>query len=41
LAQAMNYMRATGLKRALLLNFSERKLAYKRVVMGYEGSPSA
>jgi GxxExxY protein len=41
MAQAMNYMRASGLKRALLLNFSERKLAYKRVVMGYEGSPSA
>ena len=41
MAQAMNYMRASGLKRALLLNFSGRKLAYKRVVMGYEDPPSA
>jgi GxxExxY protein len=41
MAQAMNYMRASGLKRALILNFSGRKLAYKRVVMGYEDVPSA
>jgi len=41
MAQAMNYMRASGLNRALILNFSGRKLAYKRVVMGYEDVPSA
>ena len=41
MAQAMNYMRASGLKRALILNFSGRKLAYKRVVMGHEDVPSA
>jgi GxxExxY protein len=41
MAQAVSYMRASGLKRALLLNFSGRKLAYKRMVMGYEDSPSA
>lgn len=41
MAQALNYMRASGLKRALILNFSGRKLAYRRVVMGYGQSPSA
>ncbi len=41
MAQAMNYMRASGLKRALILNFSGRKLAYRRVVMGYGDVPSA
>ena len=30
MAQAMNYMRASGLKRVLIINFSGRKLAYKR-----------
>jgi GxxExxY protein len=41
MAQAMNYMRVSGLKRALILNFSGRKLAHKRMVMGYEAFPSA
>lgn len=41
IAQTMNYLRASGLKRALIVNFSGRKLAYKRVVMGYEDVPSA
>jgi GxxExxY protein len=40
-AQAINYLRAAQLKRALLLNFSGRKLVYKRVVLGFIDVPSA
>jgi len=31
-AQVLNYLKATGLKKALLINFGERSLRYKRLV---------
>ena len=34
-AQCMNYLRATGLKAGLLLNFGRPKVEVKRVVMGF------
>lgn len=35
-AQLLNYLKATGLKRGLLINFGEPSLKYKRLVWGYE-----
>ncbi len=34
-AQLLNYLKATGYKRGLLLNFGSESLQYKRVVNGY------
>jgi len=34
-SQIINYLKATGLKRGLLLNFGSEKLDYKRVVLNY------
>jgi GxxExxY protein len=36
-AQLLNYLKATGLKRGLLINFGATSLQYKRLVWGYEG----
>ena len=33
-AQALNYLKATGLRRALLLNFGGASLQHRRVVLG-------
>ena len=35
-AQILNYLKATGLKRGLLINFGASSLQYKRLVWGYE-----
>jgi len=35
-AQTINYLKATGLKRALLINFGAPRLEYKRLVFGYQ-----
>jgi GxxExxY protein len=35
-AQLLNYLKATGLKRGLLINFGASSLQYKRLVWGYE-----
>lgn len=34
-SQVLNYLKATGLQRGLLLNFGEKRLTYKRVVLNY------
>lgn len=34
-AQLLNYLKATGLKRGLLINFGAASLQYKRLVWGY------
>ena len=35
-AQLLNYLKTTGLKRGLLINFGASSLQYKRLVWGYE-----
>ena len=35
-SQLLNYLKATGLKRGLLINFGATSLQYKRLVWGYE-----
>jgi len=35
-AQLLNYLKATSLKRGLLINFGASSLQYKRLVWGYE-----
>jgi GxxExxY protein len=35
-SQLLNYLKATGLKRGLLINFGTPSLQYKRLVWGYE-----
>ncbi len=35
-AQLLNYLKATGLKRGLLINFGASSLQYKRLIWGYE-----
>ncbi len=35
-AQVLNYLKATGMQRGLLLNFGAPSLQYKRLVWGYE-----
>jgi GxxExxY protein len=35
-SQLLNYLKATGLKRGLLINFGVPSLQYKRLVWGYE-----
>ena len=37
MAQALNYLRAAGLHRALVLNFGARSFQFKRVVWDYRG----
>ena len=39
-AQAIHYLKATGLQRALLINFGKTRLEYKRLVLGYEPIPT-
>jgi GxxExxY protein len=34
-SQLLNYLKATGLKRGLLINFGAASLQYKRLVWGY------
>lgn len=36
-SQVLNYLKATGFKRGLLLNFGASSLQYKRLVWGYDG----
>ena len=39
-AQVLNYLKATGFHRALLINFGAPSLQYKRLVWGYETEKS-
>jgi GxxExxY protein len=36
-AQTLNYLKATGLKRALLINFGSERLEHRRLVLDYHG----
>jgi GxxExxY protein len=38
-AQVINYLKATGLQRALLINFGAPSLEHKRLVFGYKENP--
>ena len=38
-AQVINYLKATGLHRALLINFGAPSLEHKRLVFGYQQNP--
>jgi GxxExxY protein len=40
-AQVLNYLKATGFHRGLLINFGAPSLQYKRLVWGYEKEKSA
>jgi len=37
-SQVLNYLKATGIQRALLINFGAPSLEYKRLVFGYNDS---
>ena len=37
-SQVLNYLKATGYHRALLINFGAASLQYKRLVLGYENA---
>ena len=39
-AQVLNYLKATGFQRGLLINFGSSSLQYKRLVLGYEKEKS-
>ena len=39
-AQLLNYLKAAGLRRRLLINFGAPGLQYKRLVWGYENKKS-
>jgi len=41
LAQCINYLKATGLRLALLINFQKPKVEWRRVVYGWEGKEGA
>ena len=40
-SQVLNYLKATGLERALLLNFGKGKLEFKRLILSSHLRPSA
>ncbi len=40
-SQVLNYLKATGYRRGLLINFGKSSLEYKRLVWGYDNQKSA